>query len=365
MFGIGGMNVQRQRQTNQFAFTLVELLVVIVILGILMSLLLPAIQASRAAAKKVSCANNLHQLGVAFKNARSKNTIVKAGSWLADLQPYAEQSTNVSKCPAVEEGESYGMNNKAHLFGTGDSGKILMLDYRATIAGIVGYSASERCEDWEANADFRHMGTCNVLYFDGHVKSMGPNATDPCQEEYVTDWVPTTGPGTPADEDGNGLCCVYTPINDAATPPVSRIDTTLNFPFGHNTGGGDVKPELNPQHPFWNNKPYRAFNGKWTGEIRAPSSGYYQFQVSHDDGMNMSIGGNIVHNRGGWTGGPGSWTWNTAGSVYLEGGKWVSIEINLNQNPPTDNHMWIKWQSADAGVPLGDIETANLRCSQY
>jgi hypothetical protein len=177
--------------------------------------------------------------------------------------------------------------------------------------------------------------------------------------------VPTKGPGDPADSGGGGLCCTYTPINDAATPPISRIDKTLNFPFGHNTGGGDVKPELNPQHPFWNNKPYRAFTGKWTGEIRAPSSGYYQFLVSHDDGMNMSIGGSVVHQRGGWTGGPGSSTWNSAGPIYLEGNKWVTIEINLTQNPPTDNHMWIKWKSDDAAIPLGDIESANLRCLQY
>lgn len=87
------------------AFTLIELLVVIAIIGVLMALLLPAVQKVRAATARAQCGNNLRQFGLALHNhldvnkafppGRMKDKGPASGMWV-HLLPYVEQ-TNVAQ----------------------------------------------------------------------------------------------------------------------------------------------------------------------------------------------------------------------------------------------------------------------------
>ena len=98
------------RHAHRKAFTLVELLVVIAIIGILIALLLPAVQAARECARRISCTNNLSQIALAVQNYNMAHFVYPPGTideqgpivneskgyhhnWIAQMLPYLEQTT--------------------------------------------------------------------------------------------------------------------------------------------------------------------------------------------------------------------------------------------------------------------------------
>lgn len=97
------------RARHRVAFTLIELLVVIAVIGVLVALLLPAVQQAREAARRASCRNNLRQFGLALHNYESSHRVVPPGVLVSEdgfsvyatanalLLPYFEQTPLASR----------------------------------------------------------------------------------------------------------------------------------------------------------------------------------------------------------------------------------------------------------------------------
>ncbi|TWU00355.1 hypothetical protein Pla108_13040 [Botrimarina colliarenosi] len=166
---------------RQRAFTLVELLVVIAIIAVLVGLLLPAVQAAREAARRMSCSNQLRQIALAAHLFESKERRFPAGARLTAAQQRDGVGWRVLVLPQLEEqalADAIGvlptgeMTNKDHptpgvfICPSTPNGE-LASDGRSTYAGVAGNGA---VEVWDLdNTFYGDVYTDGILYPDSEV----------------------------------------------------------------------------------------------------------------------------------------------------------------------------------------------------
>lgn len=178
------------------AFTLVELLVVIAIIGVLVALLLPAVQAAREAARRMQCSNNLKQIGLGLHNHHDATGSFPAGygwnkqsnaaswtktwGWGARILPFIEQGTLAMSLDVTrrEFNEVLPGNNSS-------SWPPAMVELIRTRINTYMCPSDQTPEGINTSTDFCHSG--------------GPDSTKPAVSNYVgvfayqySNWLPSS-----------------------------------------------------------------------------------------------------------------------------------------------------------------------------
>jgi prepilin-type N-terminal cleavage/methylation domain-containing protein/prepilin-type processing-associated H-X9-DG protein len=269
-------------------FTLIELLVVIAIIGILIALLLPAVQKVREAANRIRCANNLKQIGLAFQHHHDAYNCFPDGGEFWD--PIAYPRTMVGGSPAVAPNQNWGWGYQILPFMEQDNVWRLPTDAEVRKVPIASYFCPSRGAPRVINESY---GPSAMLDYAGNA------ATDP------SGWM--SGDGWGLGNGKNGLV-VRRPDGSATRSGLVRLGSSIPDGSSNTLLVGDKRMRidiLGQSQPDddqgftagWDRDEVRWAiyppGPDYTGDHQNPDN--YEFGSSHLSGFNAVFADGSVH----------------------------------------------------------------------